>query len=86
MRPKVDADRGVAGDRYSLAFADQAGTELCNTPLSEATSFVVDEVLRSECNLTFDTPYHWYVYVASGNWSTGFGLSNYYGEVRFVAP
>jgi hypothetical protein len=74
--------RGVPNDRYSLAFAREGGEEVCYTNLSEATSVVLDEALRADCNLNFNTPYEWYVYVADGDWSNGFGLSYYYQIVR----
>ena len=77
------AGRGVAGDRYSLAFDDESGNELCYTDPSDATGVVVDEAIRAECELQFDTIYRWYVIVANGDFSGGFGLSYFYRNVTF---
>ncbi len=51
------AGRGIADDRYSLAFADQSGEELCYMPLSATASFTLGEAERAECKMSFDTPY-----------------------------
>ena len=51
--------------------------------LTKATSYVVDEAIRAECELSFDTPYRWYIYVVNGNGSDGFGISYYYRNISF---
>ncbi len=68
-------------DRFAVGFADQSDNELCYSNLQEGTSFVVDEAVRAECTLNFDTAYRWYVYVANGDWNGGVGLSYFYQNV-----
>ena len=76
--------RGVAGDRYSVGFASEGGEELCYSDLSDQTSLIVNDAFRLDCDMSFNTPYEWYVYVANGDFTTGFGYSYYYQIVRFA--
>jgi M6 family metalloprotease-like protein len=80
------SNRGVAGDTYSWAIADEGDDELCymHPPLA-TTSFVMTTGAGEECGLWYETPYRWYVYVAAASgWSGGYGLGRFYRNVRFV--
>lgn len=79
------AGRGVAGDRYAWAIADQDGTELCyQDPPRADTSFVLDAGTAADpCGLSYNTPYRWYVYLINEN---GYGLSYYYWIITLIPP
>ena len=70
--------RGVGSDRYSWAIADAGLVQKCYVdPPGSSTSFVLTGAGAGACGLFYDTPYYWYVYVASGGWANGYGLSYY---------
>ena len=77
--------RGIANDRYAVGFAAPDGEELCYSALTEQTSLVVDNAFRLRCEMNVNRPYEWYVYVANGDFTTGFGYSYYYRLVTLSA-
>jgi photosystem II stability/assembly factor-like uncharacterized protein len=79
--------RGVSGDRYSWAIASSdLSTQWCFVdPPADAGSFTLDEYTGGiVCSLFYNVPYAWYVYVANGTWSNGYGVSYYYRLVTFI--
>lgn len=79
------ATRGLSSDRFSWSLSSTAGILLCYVdPPANALSFVLDLTTGSQCGLFYNTSYNWYVYVANGSWTNGYGLSHYYRTVSFT--
>lgn len=81
--------RGIANDRYAWAIAESdLSFQWCfvNPPV-DSNSFILDaDTAANVCFLFYDTPYAWYVYVANGTWSNGYGLSYFYRIITWPSP
>ncbi len=69
----------LPGEQYAWGLSNQAGTEVCLSPLTTGATYILTSQQAQSCGLTVRTTYTWYVYaVTNGDWNQGYGAT--FGE------